>query len=65
MFLNLGLLGAMSACVMLMPEGLVLNVVNCVLFLVIVAINFRSAMSAISLFISRRKGTGSANPDSK
>lgn len=65
MFLNLGLLGTMSACVMLMPEGLVLNVVNCVLFLVIVAINFRSAMSAISLFISRRKGTGSADPDSK
>ena len=65
MFLNLGLLGIMSACVMLMQEGLVLNVVNCVIFLVIVAINFRSAMSAISLFISRKKGTGSADPDSK
>ena len=60
MFLNLGLLGVMSACVMLMEEGLVLNVINSVVFLLIVAINFKSAVRAVKLFISRKTGKGSA-----
>lgn len=60
MFLNLGLLGVMSACVMLMDEGLILNVVNSVVFLLIVAINFKSAVRAVKLFISRKTGKGSA-----
>ena len=60
MFLNLGLLGVMSACVMLMEEGLVLNVINSVVFLLIVAINFKSAIRAVKLFISRKTGKGSA-----
>lgn len=61
MFLNLGLLAVMSVFVMTMQEGLLLNVLNSVVFLIIVAINFRSAVQAVRLFISRKKG--GSNPE--
>ncbi len=60
MFLNLALLAVMSVCVMTLSEGLLLNAVNCVIFLVIVAINFRSAMNALKLFISKKRGSSGA-----
>ena len=62
MFLNLGLLAVMSVFVMTMQEGLLLNVLNAVVFLIIVAINFKSAVQAVKLFINRKKG--GAKPDS-
>lgn len=61
MFLNLGLLGVMSACIMLMEEGLLLNIINSVVFIVIVAINFKSAVRAVKLFISRKSGKDTAD----
>ncbi len=55
MFLNLGLLGVMSACVMLMQNMVLLNIANCVVFLVVVALNFRSALNAVRLFINKKR----------
>lgn len=60
MFVNLFFIAAMSASVMLMKEGAVQNILNCVLFIVIVAINFKSALQAVKLFMNR-KASGSEN----
>jgi len=56
---NLILICGMAASVMFLEYGLIQNVINVVLFIVIVAINFRSAVRAVKMFISRRKGTPS------
>lgn len=56
MFINLLLIGIMSAAIMLLDSGVILNVINCVVFVVICAINFKSAAQAVKLFISRRSG---------
>ena len=56
MFINLLLIGIMSAAIMLLDSGVILNVINCVVFVVICAINFKSAAQAVRLFISRRSG---------
>ena len=60
MFVNLFFIAAMSASVMLLKEGAVQNILNCVLFIVIVAINFKSALQAVKLFMNRRS-SGSEN----
>ncbi len=62
MFINLLLIGIMSAAIMLLDSGVILNVINCVVFIVICAINFKSAAQAVKLFISRR--TGGSDGDS-
>ncbi len=64
MLLNFTMIAAMSVSVMVLEEGLVQNVINCVLFLIITAVNFKSAVQAVNLFINRRsrkprgEGTG-------
>lgn len=63
MFLNLALIGVMSAAIMLMDNGVALNVINCVVFIVICAVNFRSAAQAIKLFIHRRSGDPDAESE--
>ncbi len=55
---NLAVISVMGASVMFLPYGVIQNVVNCVLFLVIVAINFRSCTNAVKLFINKRTGKG-------
>lgn len=55
---NLALLAAMALSVMFIPYGLWHNVVNAVLFLVIVALNFKSGMNAARLFIAKKKNGG-------
>lgn len=60
MFVNLFFIAAMSASVMLLKEGALQNILNCVLFIVIVAINFKSALQAVKLFMNRRS-SGSEN----
>lgn len=57
---NLILIGVMSAVVMFMEYGLWQNVINAVLFLVIVAFNFRSGVRAVRLFINRKSGKPAA-----
>ena len=57
---NLILIGVMSAVVMFMEYGLWQNVINAVLFLVIVAYNFRSGVKAVRLFINRKSGKPAA-----
>ncbi len=54
MFLNLLLIGIMSAVIMCLENGAVLNIINCAVFMVICAVNFRSMAKAIKLFIRRR-----------
>lgn len=56
---NLILTAIMSAVVMFMEYGLLQNVLNAVLFLVIAAFNFRSGVRAVRLFISRKSGKSS------
>ena len=63
MFLNLALIGVMSAAIMLMDNCVALNVINCVVFIVICAVNFRSAAQAIKLFIPRRSGDPDAESE--
>lgn len=53
-FLNLFLLVCMAVSVMFIEYGLWHNIINCILFIVIVAINFKTAVSAIKDFISKR-----------
>lgn len=56
--LNLALLAAMSLVIMFMPYGLLQNVLNCVIFIVIVAVNFKTCMNALNMFISKKFGKG-------
>lgn len=53
---NLILIAVMSAVVMFMDYGLWQNVINAILFLVIVAYNFRSGVRAVKLFLNRKSG---------
>ena len=55
-FINLALVAGMAVSVMFMEYGLWQNVINCVLFVVIVALNFRAAMNAIKLFLNKKSG---------
>lgn len=54
---NLTLIAMMSVSVMLFDFGLYQNVLNCVIFIILTAINFRSLVEAIKLFISKKKRT--------
>ena len=40
---------------MLMQNMVLLNIANCVVFLVVVALNFRSALNAVRLFINKKR----------
>lgn len=62
---NFFLFAAMGASVMFLEYGLIQNVLNCVLFVVIVAINFRSAIEAVKLFLNKRSNNPNEAPDSK
>lgn len=52
---NLILIAAMSASVMFLEYGLLQNVVNCVIFILIVAINFKTCVTAIKLVLNKKK----------
>ncbi len=54
---NLLLLIAMGCCIMFMEYGLWQNVINCILFIVVVAINFRSGIEAVKLFLNKRRSS--------
>ena len=56
--LNLALLVAMSLVVMFVPYGVMFNMLNCVIFIVIVAVNFKTCMNAVDMFISKKFGRG-------
>lgn len=53
---NLALIGVMSVSVMFLEYGLLQNVLDSVLFLMIVAINFKSGVRAIKLFVNKKSG---------
>lgn len=53
---NLILIAIMSASVMFLEYGLLQNVINCVVFIVIVAINFKTCVSAIKLVLNKKGG---------
>lgn len=55
---NLLLIAGMSASVMFLEFGLLQNVINCVLFIAVVGLNFRSAINAVKLFLNKKKGNG-------
>ncbi len=52
---NILLLTAMGCCIMFMEYGLWQNVINCIIFIVVVAINFRSGIEAVKLFVNKRR----------
>ena len=52
---NLLLLAGLSGSVMFMEYGVMQNVMNAVLFIVIVAINFRMLIRSVKLFLSRKR----------
>lgn len=54
--INLLLLVGMGVNVMFMEYGLWQNLINCVLFIVIVAINFRAGIEAVKLFLNKKRG---------
>ncbi|MGN0686965.1 MAG: lipopolysaccharide biosynthesis protein [Oscillospiraceae bacterium] len=58
---NLVLVVGMACSVMFLEYGLMQNMINCVLFIVLAAINFRSAINAVKLFISRRANPTDSN----
>lgn len=60
MAVNIMLISTMSVCIMTLDEGLLLNVLNCILFIFLCAINFRTAAQAVKLFIRRRTGADSS-----
>lgn len=60
-FVNILLLTAMGCCIMFMEYGLWQNVINCIIFIVVVAINFRSGIEAVKLFVNKRR-TSAAQP---
>lgn len=53
--INVILLTAMGCCIMFMEYGLWQNVINCIIFIVVVAINFRSGIEAVKLFLNKRR----------
>lgn len=53
---NLVLLAGLSVSVMFLEYGVIQNVINCVIFIVILAINFRTLIRSLKLFISSRRG---------
>ena len=62
MAINIMLISTMSVCIMTLDESLLLNVLNCILFIILCAINFKTAAQAVKLFIRRRTGRG-GNPE--
>lgn len=62
MGINLMIIAAMSVCVMTLDAGLLQNVLNCILFILLCAINFRTAAQAVKLFIKRRTGKSQPGP---
>ena len=62
MAINIMLISTMSVCIMTLDEGLLLNVLDCILFIILCAINFKTAAQAVKLFIRRRTGRG-GNPE--
>ena len=62
MAINIMLISTMSVCIMTLDQGLLLNVLNCILFIILCAINFKTAAQAVKLFIRRRTGRG-GNPE--
>lgn len=65
MFVNLLMIAAMSVSVMVLEAGVVQNIVNCVVFIIIVAINFRSALQAVKLFVNRKTGGAKSDGEEK
>ena len=53
---NLVLIAGMSASVMFLEYGLLQNLINCVIFIIIVALNFTTCISAIKLILNKKGG---------
>lgn len=51
---NLALLGVMTWSIMALPLGLMQNVINAVVFLVIVLLNFKSCVQAVQMVIGKK-----------
>lgn len=62
MALNLFLMGIMAVSIMCLTNETIQNIINCVVFIAICAVNFRTALQAVNLFLRRKTGKGSA-PD--
>ena len=60
---NLILIAIMSASVMFLEYGLLQNVINCVVFILIVAINFKTCVNAIKLFLNKKGGKSTPQKD--
>ena len=54
---NLVLLSGLSFSVMFLEYGVIQNVINAVIFIVIIAINFRTFLRSLKLFISKKRGS--------
>ena len=52
---NLVLLTGMAVSVILLEYGLIQNVINAVIFLLIAALNFKSCMQAVKLVLNKNK----------
>lgn len=59
MLFDLFLIAGMSASVMFLEYGLIQNLINCVLFMVIFAVNLRPMLKAVSLFLGKKTGKSS------
>ncbi len=56
MIVNFVILAGMSASVMFLPYGHLQNFINCILFIAVVALNFKSCLGAVKMFVSRKTG---------
>ena len=63
MALNLFLIGIMTVSIMCLTNETLQNVINCVVFIAICAVNFRTALQAVNLFLRRK--TGRSSPQEK
>lgn len=52
---NLLLVMGMAFSVMFLEYGLIQNVINCALFLVVVAVNFKTGIKAVKMFLNKRE----------
>lgn len=64
-FVNLALLSGMACSIMFLEYGVLQNVINAVIFLVIAAINFQSCIQAVKLVLNKKMGKSQGAPDNR
>ncbi len=52
---NITLLAGMSLSIMFLPFGLLQNVINAVIFIIVVALNFKTCVQAVKLILNKKK----------